>query len=356
MRGKTEERPPFPLPPPTQEWRGSRRRFLGLCGLALPVLAAAPQLPASSPRPTLAPSSDTVPLRAIASACGLTSKWVEKDRRIELSGARGRLVLELNKREVVFNRGALFLGFPVSSERGLLHVSRNDWESTFRPLLTPEQFQPVPRLARIVLDPGHGGKDPGARNLSLGLEEKALNLDLARRLRPLLTARGYEVHLVREDDRFIELAERAAIGNRLAADLFLSIHFNAAQSEQVRGVETYSFTPRDQPSTGRDSLQTADRVEYPANAHNPWNLTAAYALQRAMRAGLGTVDRGLRRARFVVLRDLTRPGVLVECGFISHPEEAALISTPAHRDRIARALHDGIVAYGGMLSPLRRGA
>src|SRR5690606_15538234 len=124
-----------------------------------------------------------------------------------------------------------------------LHIPEIDYQNTLKPLFFPQQFEPKRKLYRIVIDPGHGGKDSGALNNSLKLKEKYLALDLANRVKSRLEKLGYKVSLTRTDDTFIGLSERAAIANRAGADLFLSLHFNAVDAASVDGIETFIMTP-----------------------------------------------------------------------------------------------------------------
>jgi N-acetylmuramoyl-L-alanine amidase len=234
-----------------------------------------------------------------------------------------------------------------------LYISLADHEKTLQPALTPQIFPNPPRLYHIVLDPGHGGKDPGARNRALRLDEKNLTLDLARRLQRRLEARGYRVTLTRTTDTFLSLSERAAMANRLRADLFISLHCNAADATSVRGVETYAFTPRHQPSTARASLHASDNRDYPANRHDPWNLAVGLAIQRSLVDSTRAPDRGVKRGRWTVLQDLQMPGVLVECGFLTHSDEARNLGSTAYRDRLADAITDGVHAYQLTLNRIR---
>lgn len=235
-------------------------------------------------------------------------------------------------------------------------MNESDYRHQLQPILTPQLNGPTPGLRRIVVDAGHGGKDPGAENPSIGLREKALTLDLAKRVRRLLERRGFTVSLVREKDEFLSLQERGGIANRSGADLFLSLHFNASENRAVRGVETYAFTPPNQPSSARTKLHSSDRVSYPAQRNGDWSTLAAYYVQKSLADALPSEDRGLKRARFTVLRDLHMPGLLVEGGFLTHEREGRDIGSAAYRDRIAEAIVEGILVYQRTLQRLAREA
>lgn len=220
---------------------------------------------------------------------------------------------------------------------------------------------------RIVLDPGHGGGDGGT---ALGaLHEKEITLDLALRLRDLLAADGFEVHLTRKDDRRISLRDRARIANALPADLFLSIHVNwIADPRGERGVETYYLGPTDDPFLTR--LASAENAESGYSRADIRTLLegiyqdlrqeesarAASSVQQALHRSLGEVNPGLenwgvKSAPFLVLVATEMPAVLAEVSSLSHPEEAKLLAQPEYRDRIARALLDGVRAYADRHAP-----
>lgn len=287
---------------------------------------------------------------------GLTGEWVEKDRRMRFESAWTKLELELDKREAAFNGIRLFLGDAVLARERAIHLSRLDAEWLLAPLLRPATFAGQARPVRtIVIDAGHGGQDTGTRNPRLKLDEKGFALDVAQRLAALLTKEGYRVVMTRDDDTFVPLAERAEIAKRAGADLFVSIHFNAvASAPAVRGTETYIVTPQFQRSTDSTGPSDSDKQRQPGNSHDPWNTVLGYQVHRQLLAKLGTFDRGLKRARFAVLRLAECPAVLVEAGYLSNDAEAEKIATPAYRTAIAEAVADGIASYAAIVVEARR--
>ncbi len=191
---------------------------------------------------------------------------------------------------------------------------------------TPPTFGPAPTMpqslstGRVVIDPGHGGKDPGATGIN-GLHEKDVNLDVARMAGKILGSRGVDVVLTRDSDIFIELNDRAAISNRRNPDLFVSIHADAAENHAARGFTIYM-----------------------AKAGS-WNSYLA-GKRIATRFGqMGVQDRGLRKADYRVLVRTRSPAVLVELGFLSNGHEAARLSNPKYRRALAVSLAEGIVDY-----------
>lgn len=284
-------------------------------------------------------------LREVAGQLGMKTRWIERGKSMALESQWTRMVFEVHKREVELNGLRVHLGYPVAEASGVLFLSESDYRHHLQPILTPQVFGKPPRIGHILLDPGHGGSDPGARNTELQLVEKHLTLDLAKRLKNRLQAAGYRVSLTREGDQTVALAERSRLATSLEADLFISLHFNSLDKATVAGVETFAFTPPYQPSTARTALHSSDQQSYPGNAHDPWNALIGYYFQRSMQDRLQAPDRGLKRARFAVLRDLTMPGVLIEGGFLSHPREGRNIGSAAYRDRLADSLLEGLQAY-----------
>src|SRR4029079_2166578 len=220
-------------------------------------------------------------------------------------------------------------------------------------------------VSRIVIDPGHGGHEPGA--MACGTSEAELVLDLALRVEKLLTAvPGVEVVLTRRTDDFVPLQERTAIANRESADLFLSIHGNANPSALVRGVETYflnfanpetaaAVAARENASSGQTMATLPDVVKTIA-LNNKLDESRDFAtyVQRSMIDKLRTTDKttrdlGVKQAPFVVLVGAAMPSVLAEVSFLTNPQEAKLLKSSAYRQRIAQALFDAVRTYQASL-------
>jgi N-acetylmuramoyl-L-alanine amidase len=217
------------------------------------------------------------------------------------------------------------------------------------------------RVGRIVIDPGHGGRDPGAQGP--GYTEAALSLDIALRLEKLLAKeQGVEVVLTRRTDEYVGLQERTAIANREGADLFLSIHANASRNRSARGVESYllnfASTPEAAAVAARENASSTltmshlnDLVKQIAlNSKLDESRDLARQVQTAMVRRLRassqqTRDLGVKQAPFVVLVGASMPSVLVEVSFLTHKQEGRLLGTGAYRQRIAEALLDGVRRY-----------
>lgn len=216
-------------------------------------------------------------------------------------------------------------------------------------------------VSRIVIDPGHGGHDPGT--IAKGLSEAAVTLDVALRLEKLLQKEpGVEVVLTRRTDVYVPLEERTAIANRHNADLFLSIHVNSSRNAGAKGVETYflsfasspeaeAVAARENSASEREMHQLPDLVKAIAlNNKLDESRDLAGMVQEAMIANLKRTNkdvrsRGVKKAPFVVLIGAAMPSVLAEISFITNKQELALLKTTAYKDRIAQALQAAVLRY-----------
>ncbi len=210
---------------------------------------------------------------------------------------------------------------------------------------TPPRIAAVhPKLMRIVLDPGHGGHDPGAE--AGHLNEAAIVLDVATRLEARLrTHTGIEVVMTRRDDVFLSLEARTSMANCLGADLFLSIHANASQNQVASGIATYHLR-NGSPTTA--TARTASLAAPPAALDDSRDL--AELVQRNLVRSVrqlhpDALDQGVHEATFVVLLGATMPSVLTEISFLTNEYEAALLSTGVYLDQISDALLRSILDY-----------
>lgn len=282
----------------------------------------------------------------LAQRFGLESQRLAPAERVRLRSRWTTIDFTLHSLELELNGLKLFLSEPVARHAGGLYVSSRDAEALLAPILAPKKHVAAGRPRTLVIDAGHGGNDPGNRNPRLGLVEKTLTLDVARRLERRLRAQGFRVFLTRTTDRRVELETRTRLIARTGADLFVSIHFNGFPDGRVRGAETFVMTPhyhRSTPQRERDQALISTR--HPGNAHDDANVLLGYHVHRQLVTQLDVPDRGLKRFRYHVLRHATCPAVLVEAGFLSNPTDGQAIGSPAHRERIAEAIADGIQAY-----------
>jgi len=194
---------------------------------------------------------------------------------------------------------------------------------TYAPLPTPAPSpsrRPRRLSGTVVIDPGHGGKDPGARSI-LGFYEKGINLSVALDVARLLEQRGLRVKMTRTNDYFLELEERAAIANNLRADLFVSIHSDSFPKSSRRGYTIYI-----------------------AKAASSSSRKAAKAIAHSM-SGTGLNSFGIQTANYHVLTGTRGPAVLVEMGYLTNRREAVLLRSSSFQNRLAHAVADGICDY-----------
>jgi len=177
-----------------------------------------------------------------------------------------------------------------------------------------------PAKGTVVVDAGHGGRDPGASSAA-GVREKNVNLRVAAKIARLLEKRGVAVKMTRWQDRYIELEDRADVANQLKADLFVSIHADAAPSRDAEGFTIYL-----------------------ARTASPNTRRAARSINQAM-ARTGTAGRGIREQDYRVLVGTQGPAVLIELGYLSNPREAARLNEDAYQTKLAQAIVNGIVSY-----------
>lgn len=277
----------------------------------------------------------------VAAYYGMRFSHVPPSKSAYLTSRFSRLVFTLESRTSTLNGVAVYLGLPVRSWRGSPVISDTDFQLLLDPIL---RYQALPRGAvrRVMIDPGHGGKDPGTRGDALGQEEKTVVLALARQLQAELARRGYEVALTRSTDQTLPLAQRAALANRWGADVFISLHANYVGNSSVRGIEIFRLSPQGTMSTYGNTVNSVSR---PGNACDRRNSRLAFEVQRALVQATDANCRGVRQANFQVLREVTSPAILVEAGFMSNRQEERLLGTAGYRARLARGIADGIDRY-----------
>jgi N-acetylmuramoyl-L-alanine amidase len=291
-----------------------------------------------------------VPLADWARANGLTCSWLKRGDEIVATNRATRLVFDADARDAGINGVQVALSYPVANAKGTPLISQLDLDTAIRPLLYPDRYVAPKTIKTICLDPGHGGKDTGNR---VGWHyEKVYTLALAAELRDQLELAGFNVILTRTRDTFVDLPERPALANRRGADLFISLHFNATEigRNEVEGPETYCITPVGASSTNARG-ESGNHGSTPANRVGSGSLLLAYQIQKSLVRNLGAEDRGVRRARFAVLRDATMPAILIEGGYMTHPYEGSKIYSDAYRRQMAQAIVKGIVAYQKLTAP-----
>ncbi len=275
---------------------------------------------------------------------GLTADVVPAGEKMRLETVRSPLEFVRDSREVMINGARCWLCFPVIEHEGKFLVARTDLAKTIEPLLRPQRVPNAGRVETVVLDPGHGGHDKGA--LSRYGSEKDFALDVARTLRTLLQAKGLHVIMTREGDYFVPLEVRAQIANAARNPIFVSIHFNATDRDpDATGFEIFSFTPRGAPSTSDDSAAPSSLSVQAGTAVDAQSVALSACVYHSMIGHIPEFDRGIKRARFAVLRLTRVPAVLVEGGFLTERGESQLIAKKDWRVKLAQAISAGVENY-----------
>jgi N-acetylmuramoyl-L-alanine amidase len=291
-----------------------------------------------------------VSLAGWARANGLNCSRLKRGGEIIATNRMTRLVFDVDSRNAEINGTQVALSFPIANQKGVALIAQLDLNTAVGPLLFPSRFVEAKTIKTICLDPGHGGKDTG--NRTFWHSEKTLTLALAFELRDQLKKAGFNVILTRTTDKYVELTDRPALANKRNADLFVSLHFNAIETgrNEVSGPETYCITPVGASSSnaqgeGRDYGPTT------ANRYESKSLLFACQIEKSLVQNLGVNDRGVRRARFAVLRDAAMPAILIECGYMTHPVEGEKILDAAYRRQMAQAIVKGILDYQKLTAP-----
>ena len=285
-----------------------------------------------------------VPLKKLASFYGYKMK--EKgEKTIELSSKWSAWTFTKKSRKAHFNGVDIWLHAPIRKVKRHWCITRADARVLVDPLVRKEGYLGRKGYKVVVLDPGHGGKDKGARSKRRHVEEKRAVLDIAKRVRKQLVNEGYKVYMTRDNDRYLSLDERCKKAARYKGDIFVSIHLNSSSSSTSKGIETYSITTRGYASTAGGGTQKSHNIKHPGNAYDHTSHVLAYYVQKALLKKTRTEDRGVRKARFYVLKNAPSTAVLVECGFISNPVEEDKIIDAKYRETVAQGITDGICGY-----------
>jgi len=284
-------------------------------------------------------------------------------------GERIEIILAFDSPVAIVNGDVVNLGEKVKFKNGDLFISSQSISRITQILLygVKREYVSPPRsprwyeIRKIVIDPGHGGKDPGAIGPS-GLKEKDVTLCIARLVRDKLKKAGYKVIMTRDRDKFISLWKRVYIANKENADLFISIHANSSRSRRACGFEVYYLAP----ASDEESRALAAAENYPLGIAEKipddtavqatiWDLLysenrkdsiqLARNIVQALNKKMGTRNRGVKSANFYVLKGAQMPAILVEVGFISNRYEESKLKTWAFRNKIADAIVEGIKNY-----------
>jgi N-acetylmuramoyl-L-alanine amidase len=267
----------------------------------------------------------------------------DKEEEVQLTNRWARLLFRPNSQRAEINGIALFLAFPLVLHQGVVYVAQRDIDYAFKPILFPAKNKLHHSVKTVAVCAGHGGKDAGFQIGSQ--QEKKYTLLLAKEVQELIARAGLKPVMIRTSDQLVAYDDRPKLAERGKADVYLELHYNSAggPNNEIRGVEVYCLTPAGANSTNGGSDQYGGGLR--GNRHDERNILLAYEIHRSLVDSAALVDRGVRRARFEVLRDANIPAVLIEAGFMSHAEEMRNIQDSGRRRQTAQAIVDGLLAY-----------
>lgn len=263
--------------------------------------------------------------------------------KIRMENKYNKLEIETNSRRAYINGVMFWLHEPCRKYGSSWAIREVDFKKGLDPVLRTYAYAPkrMPRL--VVIDPGHGGHEPGSISPK-GYKEKDIVLDISYRVKKLLEAKGIRVRMTRTGDTYPQLDARTTYAYKNGADLFISIHANAAGATSASGVETFITA-----AAGYDSSnhygQGGDKFAFKNNSYDALNASLGFSIHSNLVKMTKRDDRGLRRARYSVLKHATCPAALVECGFLTNSAEELLLNTSSYRDKCARGIANGVLGY-----------
>ncbi len=272
------------------------------------------------------------------------TKLTRNGNSVVLENAKVEMKLTVGGHECLMNGVKFVFTHVIASQGDKAYVSRMDLAKLIDPVLRPSFIKNAGDFRTVILDPGHGGKDPGATN-TLG-SEAAYNLKVAEKVKAELQKQGYKVVMTRTSNTYLSLQERVNLANAIKENaVFVSIHFNSG-GRAARGIETFTLSPPGVAHYGRGFVP-ADNLQRTGNEHDSANIALATSVHGSIlrRLGKHTFDRGIKRARFSVLSGVKHPAILMEGGFMTHPYEARLIANETYQNALAGGVVDAIAKY-----------
>ncbi len=271
------------------------------------------------------------------------SKVAQINRTVSLRDDRRGLRAQAGTSEFQINGVRFFSDFPLLARGDENLISALDVSKIIEPVLRPNKISGARKIDTVVLDPGHGGQDSGT--MGARGNEKGFTLEVALTAREQLLRAGFKVEMTRNADEEASLEQRVAFANQFPNAVFISIHFNSAPAGS--GVESYTLAPEGVPSNASTETHpsSADTQWYEGNAQDPANIALAAAVHASILSRVSVFDRGVRHARFQVLRDCKIPAVLVEAGFLNDPVEGGRIATPQYRQELGQAIAQAVTSY-----------
>jgi len=310
-----------------------------------------------------------LPLIPLCESKGIKYEYDTFTKIVLLKKDNHKISLRLNDTLMLVDGKTEHLSHPVELYQGTVVVPHNFEQVLLNLFKLPYPTYKLPPLAavpirRIIIDPGHGGVDPGTISKS-GLKEKIVNLDIAKRLAKILKERGFEIIMTRNTDKFVSLRSRVDIANQAKADLFISIHANANRLRSLSGFEIYYISAKMDNDTKRalsTAKETLPNLEDTNLINDSLDLRAIiwdmiYTANRAEAVRLSqnicrSVDRALsisalriKEANFYILKGAQMPAILIELGYLSNPQEERQLRNSYYRQQIAEAIAQGIENY-----------
>ncbi len=280
-----------------------------------------------------------------------TMSMSKSGKKIRLKNKWNTLEIETASRRAWINGVMVWLHHPSRGSGNNWHLHEDDFKKGIDPILRAYAYVPKRMPRMVVIDPGHGGKDTGAIGPSK-IYEKDVVLDISHRVRKHLEARKIAVRMTRTGDTYPGLQQRSDYAYKVSADLFVSIHADGAGDPSANGVETFVTTVEGADSSNHYG-QPGDTFAVKNNQYDAANAVLGFSLQSNHVKASQRSDRGLRRARFSVLKHAPCPAALVECGFLTNPSEESLLNSVKYREQVARGISNGIVGYCTLIQRAR---
>ena len=244
----------------------------------------------------------------------------------------------VGSQSLLINQIKFILSYPLLALDGQLLVSRLDLCKLIDPVIRPRFIRNAQPFKTVIIDPGHGGHDSGAGG-AYG-SEKEFALKLAHQLKTHLEPKGFKVVFTRDGDYYLTLAERVAVANKHKDAIFVSLHFNYGGSA-ASGIETFALSPYGAEST-INGPANSDYRSFAGNQRDSENIALATAVHASVLKNARVVDRGIKRARWAVLKGINMPAILFEGGFLTNRAECKKVANPAYREVLAGSIADAI--------------
>lgn len=247
---------------------------------------------------------------------------------------------KVGSQEIYVNNIKFSLSFPIAVNDGKAMISTVDLAKLVDPVLRPSYIKKPITFDTVVIDAGHGAHDSGAKGVAGW--EKDYALDMALKLEQALQLRGIKTILTRRTDVFLSLGQRVDIANKQSNAIFVSLHFNSSGTKTANGIETYALAPQGTASTDGSGAWYS---MLSGNNRDAENIALATSVHAHVITDIKPIDRGIKRARFNVLRGINKPAILFEGGFVTNAAEGKLIHDPAYRQRLVESIANAIVKF-----------